>query len=389
MGRCFSQTQDSAFIWDAQNQMRDLRDVLVNDFSLDLTGWTLTQATGISDDGLTIAGEGINPGGDTEAWQPLVGLDVELRARVWARRAPLDMLWRRASFTAMTRGAHASAPVAAEVADHDAGLPTHDPEQLLLAAVDDGRVVPLDPFHRGARAGTFLHHVLEQHDFMDPDPDALPALVARELRRAGYDDPRWTEPVVGALGEALATPLGIRPDLRLCDLPRDRRLDELDFTFPAAGDLTPADLADTFAAHAPEPLASTYAAELRRLDFMPVRGYLVGSLDLVFEHGGRWYVADYKSNDLGPHPLHYRPERLAEAMITRHYNLQLHLYVVALHRWLGWRLEGYEYERHFGGALYLFLRGMSPSWPEDVGVHRERPPLALVEALSERLGGGR
>ncbi len=57
-----------AFIWDQTNSMRNLRDVLVNDFSLDLTGWTLSRATGISADGLTIVGRGNNPSGFDEAW---------------------------------------------------------------------------------------------------------------------------------------------------------------------------------------------------------------------------------------------------------------------------------------------------------------------------------
>jgi len=57
-----------AFIWDAANGMQNLKDVLVNDYSLDLTGWTLIYARGISDDGLTIVGYGINPDGYTEGW---------------------------------------------------------------------------------------------------------------------------------------------------------------------------------------------------------------------------------------------------------------------------------------------------------------------------------
>ncbi len=59
-----------AFIWDATHGMRNLMDVLINDFGLgpELTGWTLTTAAGISADGLTIVGAGINPSGANEAW---------------------------------------------------------------------------------------------------------------------------------------------------------------------------------------------------------------------------------------------------------------------------------------------------------------------------------
>ncbi|MBI3249008.1 MAG: hypothetical protein HYZ50_21100 [Deltaproteobacteria bacterium] len=57
-----------AFVWDATHGMRSLKSVLVNDLGLDLTGWTLTQATSISADGRTIVGYGVNSNGQNEAW---------------------------------------------------------------------------------------------------------------------------------------------------------------------------------------------------------------------------------------------------------------------------------------------------------------------------------
>ncbi len=59
---------EEAFIWDAENGMQNLQDVLVNDYGLNLTGWTLNRAYGISDNGLSVAGYGTNPDGYTEAW---------------------------------------------------------------------------------------------------------------------------------------------------------------------------------------------------------------------------------------------------------------------------------------------------------------------------------
>ena len=71
-----------AFIWTDTSGMQSLRDVLVSQGD-DLTGWRLTQASGISADGTTIVGLGINPSGQTEAWlaslalQLTVALDVK------------------------------------------------------------------------------------------------------------------------------------------------------------------------------------------------------------------------------------------------------------------------------------------------------------------------
>ncbi len=52
--------------------MRNLQDVLTNDYGLDLTGWTLEEANGISDDGRVIVGYGDNPAGQTQAWRVVI-----------------------------------------------------------------------------------------------------------------------------------------------------------------------------------------------------------------------------------------------------------------------------------------------------------------------------
>jgi len=57
-----------AVIWDETYGIRIIKDVLENDFGLDLTGWSLVYAMGVSADGSTIVGYGTNPSGDTEGW---------------------------------------------------------------------------------------------------------------------------------------------------------------------------------------------------------------------------------------------------------------------------------------------------------------------------------
>ena len=72
---------------------------------------------------------------------------------------------------------------------------------------------------------------------------------------------------------------------------------------------------------------------------------------------------------------------MRDAILHTRYELQYVLYLFALHRLLKARLPDYDYDRHVGGAVYLFLRGIeAPSQ----GLHAERPPRALIEALDER-----
>jgi exodeoxyribonuclease V beta subunit len=109
-----------------------------------------------------------------------------------------------------------------------------------------------------------------------------------------------------------------------------------------------------------------------------------GFIDLTFEHQGRYYVADYKSNWLGSNDQAYDAEAMAETMLDKRYDLQLCLYLLALHRQLKLRLAGYDYEQHMGGAVYLFVRGhQAPTH----GVHFERPPRQLIEQLDQLFMG--
>ena len=94
------------------------------------------------------------------------------------------------------------------------------------------------------------------------------------------------------------------------------------------------------------------------LGFATVQGMLKGFIDLVFEWQGRWYLLDYKSNHLGMSPADYGRPALERAMREHRYDLQYQLYSLALHRLLALRLPGYDFDRHFGGVFYLFLRGM-------------------------------
>jgi exodeoxyribonuclease V beta subunit len=104
-------------------------------------------------------------------------------------------------------------------------------------------------------------------------------------------------------------------------------------------------------------------------------------MDLVFEAGGRWHVLDYKSNRLEA----YDRARLEEAILGHRYDLQYSLYLLALHRLLRSRLKDYDYDRHVGGAVYFFVRGIgSPG----SGIFVDRPPRAMIEALDAAFQGG-
>jgi len=117
-----------------------------------------------------------------------------------------------------------------------------------------------------------------------------------------------------------------------------------------------------------------------------MQGFLKGFIDLVFRFEDRFYLLDWKSNWLGNRMEDYSPDAIRNEMRQEYYFIQCHLYTVALHKYLAMRVPGYDYERHFGGVIYPFLRGLDPDRPER-GAYRDRPPRSAVDQLSALLEG--
>jgi exodeoxyribonuclease V beta subunit len=115
-----------------------------------------------------------------------------------------------------------------------------------------------------------------------------------------------------------------------------------------------------------------------------LNGMFKGFIDLTFEHDGRYYVADYKSNWLGVDDAAYTEQAMEQSILDNRYDLQYVLYLLALHRQLKARLADYDYDRHVGGALYLFLRGTRAS---SQGVYFARPPKELIERMDRLFQG--
>lgn len=388
------------------------------------------------------------------AWRPL-GQIVDFEP---------DDTWRAESYTGLIASRHGirpdSEPISAvppslgerpgEDEDPDADADTHtdadgiarhalvvpsptepaDPTLRLLPEV------PLRRFPGGAKAGTWVHEILEHLHFQsDPPRPKVPELSLAELvrrygARNGFADAQVTLPgsdgaperrasidrlLIDALPTMLQTPLGAAAgDLRLCDLADADRLDELAFDLPI-GNLGGS--SNVLGAHLAEALATRddgftlpgdYLAHLAQMGFRTLRGSLTGTMDLVFraEVAGeqRFFVLDYKTNLLGlaeggrvarSQPQHYSRPWLEAELARKHYYVQYLLYLTALHRFLGLRLRNYDYDRHIGGALYLFVRGMPGAdvRAEDCaantvpGVYWDRPPRAVIERLSAVLAG--
>jgi len=87
-----SPLQTEAFLWNETDGIRSLASVLMDDFGIDLSGWTLTRASGISADRRTIVGEGVNPSGFPEGWIAVLpqAIDVEIDIRPLSHHNVID-----------------------------------------------------------------------------------------------------------------------------------------------------------------------------------------------------------------------------------------------------------------------------------------------------------
>lgn len=271
-----------------------------------------------------------------------------------------------------------------------AGQDDEQPDYDMLAWSPVAEVAPVTAesgaavrFPRGAQAGSCLHKMLECLDFTLPVSGQHDEVLKPALQRHGMAE-QWLEAAECLLENTLHTPLDAASGMRLADLPKTRRLDELEFYFPVDALQTPA-LQKLLHQHLPGEWREIHAA-IDRLNFSILNGFMKGFIDLIFEHDGRYYVVDYKSNDLGETSQAYSQAAMRQAMAEHHYYLQYLIYCLALHRYLRQRIADYAWETHAGGAMYLFLRGMQPE-AAGSGVFAHKPEAALIEALDALMTG--
>jgi exodeoxyribonuclease V beta subunit len=306
-----------------------------------------------------VAGDRATPAPDTGA----------LSARTF-NRADIQRDWQIWSFSRLVRGSihHAAADPLPGAGDAD----TVDADAASTAGL------------AGARFGTAVHAIFEQTDFAawrdaSGTPDSERELIERSLRAQGLAEGEAAMKgaiavtgscIHGALNAEL--PCGVR----LCDVAPERRRAEIEFHLT----LAPARSADLYA------LLHRHGYQLQRNGVAPatLHGLLTGKIDLTFEHASRFHIVDWKTNRCAP----YDDAALRAEIAVHDYDLQWLVYTLALHRWLRRQLSGYDYDRNVGDTYYLFVRGMhgrAPGMAESPegrgGIHADRPPRELVEAM--------
>lgn len=234
----------------------------------------------------------------------------------------------------------------------------------------------------GRLSGNFVHDQLEwlvpelmhtrQPLTEATEPPAWHERLQQRCERAGY--PEQAPELADWLQQVVQTPL---PVLQAPLAQLRHGLAEMEFWLPAQA-LHTLRLDELCRQH--------IFADLPRpaLQKTQLHGMVMGFADLVFEHGGRYWVLDYKSSRLGLDDAAYTQEAMQREMVLRRYDVQALLYQFALHRLLAQRLgAAYDPEQHLGGALYLFVRGIAH--PDTHGLCWVAPPLPALQGVQTML----
>ena len=238
-------------------------------------------------------------------------------------------------------------------------------------------------FPKGAKPGTFLHDTLEGkalHDvasapsFKDLLKSSHHKLMADYYER--HDFGEWQSVLSEWLPDIVNTELV--DGMSLGALTQSACRKEMEFFIPVDG-MNALQLDRISREH------DAVSRVAPMIQDRPLKGMLKGFIDLLFEWQGRYYVLDYKSNYLGDDFEHYEQDKLVHAIAEHRYDLQYQLYTLALHRLLKQRLPDYDYDKHVGGVVYLFLRGMRLE--HQTGVFQTRLTLEHVNALDALFSG--
>jgi len=288
-------------------------------------------------------------------------------------RQAIDSSWRITSFSALTSTkSHAS-----ELPDYDVDrVPHHD---IIQHAEKPPKPMSIFAFPKGARPGTFLHELLEQVDFEKSDDQYIQSLVSDKLAAYGFDL-KWQKTIIHLIDRVKWANLSTNdPGFRLGYIQKDFQINELGFYYPIT-DIQPnriKAIIDTV------PWVRRAKMDMYPLDTYQINGMMKGFIDLIFSYKNKYYILDWKSNYLGPELKDYNQLSMKRAILSHYYILQYYIYTIALHRYLGQRIENYTFETHFGGVYYIFLRGLDDKHSGKYGIFRDRPTKDAVMALDQ------
>lgn len=299
----------------------------------------------------------------------------------------IDTSWRISSYSSLISGRF-----------HDNELPDRDAVMLpttwspdvswhsdqTMSESKDPQDNTIFSFPKGAAAGIFFHDIFENLDLARDDLSYQRKLVTDKLSEHGFPL-IWEAPVMKMIANVCSVSLqSAGKPFCLSSIPDEKRIHEMAFFFPLKK-IKPSTVKKVFKDHNGHELLDGFPEQLGRLTFSPTRGFMMGYIDMLFEHEDAVYIVDWKSNFLGPIIESYTGDVLRQEMHRSFYILQYHLYALATHLHLHLRNPAYSFEKNFGGVFYIYIRGVDAQKGPVYGIFKDHPDVKLINALGEAL----
>ncbi len=260
----------------------------------------------------------------------------------------------------------------------------------------------LQPLPSSNVVGSAVHEILEETCFSQVADGVDNDFISGKLTKFGIaqDNGRGSTgaSAVAAVSGMLeiVSALELTPDSGVCftlaDIQREALVSEMAFYFPVRKRIDTGRMYEFFREKGLKRFQSRdeFSEVLSGLGLILQQkgfreGYLYGLIDLVFEYQGRYYFADWKTNNLARYGG-YTPPAVLASMGDSGYLLQFYIYTVALNLYLCSRIKDFDYTRHFGGGYYLYLRGLELKNPAH-GVFYDLPSEDDVKELIEIFSG--
>ncbi|QOW09776.1 hypothetical protein Q73A0000_05035 [Kaistella flava (ex Peng et al. 2021)] len=227
---------------------------------------------------------------------------------------------------------------------------------------------------KGAQIGNLLHNIFEFINYSDTDnwTEVIRTSV-QCFAPSNIEDTVFLENLYQLVHHTVHANLGTDAygnTFSLQAIERGKRINEIEFNFKIANEFGMMDLESVMMDH----------SQILTKRSGDVKGMMNGLVDLFFEHEGKYYILDWKSNFLGDSIACYHADQLNESMNESNYHLQYCIYTVAMKRFVESKLGAdFDYETHFGGVIYLFLRGVREG--QSTGVYVNKLPSNKVEEL--------
>jgi exodeoxyribonuclease V beta subunit len=224
----------------------------------------------------------------------------------------------------------------------------------------------------GIKTGLMLHDIFERIHFTDNKKwKAVLEEVSKKYIPKQKEE--WFSFLEEMLNQVLNAPITIDDEkFKLNEVEFEKRIHEFEFDFPVP-------------VFDPQLLNKLSDENIQvQVNFgEDLEGIMNGKIDLFFECKEKYFVLDWKSNFLGASLDVYSKEKLNDAMSENNYHLQYLIYTLAAKKYLESRLPGFDYERDFGGVIYVFLRGVRTN--ADSGIFVSKPSIKIIEKLEEIL----